>query len=241
MRTRVVRSSAALLATALSLVVPLSINAATASEPKTSIAAFVALARHGLAGTYTEVYRVSGPSTGTVRVFQQAPSGEFPFPTGHGKWAFLLQAQTGLSSQWIEEGAASWDCWRTPTSTTWSCSGPGHFEEVNGFFLAVQPFIPGVVSGELNQLQLGLAEKAPQVGNLVISQSTSPRFGALRCLRVDGITSCIDRSGVLVSQRGSTYWSSITLLQRKVSVPGRAFTLVGRSTSAGTHFAVVPS
>lgn len=64
-------------------------------------------AKHGLTGTYTEVYSVAGAANGTVQDFQQAPAGVFPFPTEHGKWSFLFQAQTGFSSQWVEKGSTA--------------------------------------------------------------------------------------------------------------------------------------
>lgn len=244
MVTGLVRAMAtAVLTVVMCLVTTLAINSATASQPETSVASFVALAKHALAGTFTETYRLTGPgpSSGTSELFQQAPSGAFPFPTGHAKWSFLFQSQTGISSQWIEEGSTAWDCWRASTTTTWTCSGPGRFEESNGFFLSIEPYIPGDVIGDINELELGLKEKAPQIKNLTISDSISSRFGPLRCLAVDGIVSCFDRSGVLVSQRGGPYWSSITLIRRSSSVPRRAFNLVGMSTSSGEHFTVVPS
>ena len=226
----------------LGLVEPVGVPLASASQqPETSVSTFVASAKHGLTGTYTEVYRVTGPSGGTVRVFQQARSGTFPFTTGPGTWSFLFLAQTGVSSQWIERGPKAWDCWRPATGTTWTCSGPGHFEETNGFFQSVEPYIPGVMMGELNALETGLKEKAPQVENLVVSESTSPQFGPLRCLTADGTTACIDRSGVLVNQHGgSGYWSNITLVRRIPSVPATAFKTVGKSTSEGKNFTALP-
>lgn len=242
MRTGLTRASAVtVFSAALLFSVPLGIGSTAASQSRTSVAAFVALATRGLSGTYTELYRVTGPNGGTVQVFQQAPSGIFPFTTGHGRWSFRLQAQSGISSQWVEHGSTAWDCWRPVSINAWKCSGPGHFEDSNGFFLSVEPYIPGVVVGDLHQLELGLKEKAPQVKNLVISDMTNPRFGSLRCLEVDGITSCIDRAGVLVSQQGGSYWSSITLLRRSTSVPGGAFELVGKSTSSGLHFTPIPN
>lgn len=243
MRNRIRRASAWIgFTVAIGLVAPFAIPLASAAQqPETSVSAFVALAKHGLSGTYTEVYRVTGPSAGTVHVYQQARSGTFPFTTGPGTWSFLFLAQTGFSSQWIERGTKAWDCWRPATGTTWTCSGPGHFEEVNGFAQAVEPYIPGVMMGEINALETGLKEKVPETKNLVISESTSPQFGPLRCLTADGTTACIDRSGVLVNQYGgSAYWSSITLVRRSPLVPARAFKTLGKSTSEGKKFTTVP-
>lgn len=243
MRTRFLCASVWMgLSVAIGLIAPLGIPFAAASQQsQSSVSTFMASARHGLTGTYTEVYRVTGPNGGTVSVFQQAHSGEFPFTTGPGRWSFLFQAQSGISSQWIEHGSTSWDCWRPATDTTWSCSGPGHFEETNGFFQSVEPYIPGVMMGELNQLQTGIKERAPEVKNLVISESSSPQFGPLRCLTADGTTACIDRTGVLVNQHGSGYWSSIMLVRRSPLVPATAFNLVSKSTSDGKNFTAVPS
>jgi hypothetical protein len=101
--------------------------------------------------------------------------------------------------------------------------------------------MPGVLMGELNALETGFKEKAPQVTNLVVSESTSPQFGPLRCLTADGTTACIDRSAVLVNQHGgSGYWSIITLVRGSPSVPARAFKTLGQSTSEGKNFASVP-
>ena len=94
----------------------------------------------------------------------------------------------------------AWDCRRAPTATTWTCSGPGPFEPSNGFFLAVTPFIPGVVLGDVNQLVGGLA--AQQVKGIRFYRSTSAHFGPLQCMEVDATTSCLDHKGVMVSQQG---------------------------------------
>ena len=243
MRNRFRRASAWMgFTVVIALVAPVRIPLASASQqPETSVTTFIASAKHALTGTYTEVYRVTGPSGGTVHVFQQARPGRFPFTTGSGSWSFLFLAQTGVSSQWIEHGSTAWDCWQPVSGTSWTCSGPGHFEETNGFFQSVEPYIPGVVIGELNSLETGLREKAPQVKNLVVSESTSPQFGPLRCLTADGTTACIDRSGVLVNQQGgSGYWSNITLVRRSHSVPAIAFKTMGKSTSWGKNFTTLP-
>lgn len=224
----------------LVLSAPVSLEAAANKAPTDTLAAFVASAEHGLAGTYSETYRLNGPSDGTVEVFQRAPRGANPFPTG-GTWSFLFQAKRGISSQWIENKSTAWDCWRAATEAAWTCSGPGTFHVVNGFLLAIQPYVPGVVSGELNQLNVALKDNAPQVRSLTIAKSTSPRFGPLECLSVAAITSCIDHSGVLVSQRGGSYWSSIVLVRRTSSLPRSAFHQIGTTTSEGSHFTVVPS
>jgi hypothetical protein len=209
---------------------------------KTPAAAFIASAKHALTGTFSEVYRVTGPSSGTVTLYQQAPAGVNPVPMGRGGWAFVYLAANGISSQWIEKGATAWDCWQPATTAKayWACSGPGHFEEANGFALATQPYIPGVVGGEINALETGLKVRAIQVRGIEVSTVTSLQFGRLRCLHVDGITTCIDRSGILVSQRGGTYWTSISLVRRSSSLPPTAFVLFGKSASRGRGFVLPP-
>jgi hypothetical protein len=223
-----------------------SIASAAASTPSDSrsVEAFVTSANHALSGTFTEVYRLTGPNSGIVELSQQAPAGVDPFPTGHGRWSFLLQATTGLSSQWVEKGSTAWNCWRAATQTTWTCSGPGRFEEANGFILATEPYVPGTLAGDGSELEAGLKERAPEVRGIEFASSESPQFGPLRCLTVDLSTTCIDRSGVLVSQQSRSsysYWSSITLLRRSSSVSATAFTPVGKSTSAGKNFVLVPT
>ena len=53
----------------------------------------------------------------------------------------------------------------------------------NGFFLAVTPFIPGVVLGDINELTGGL--KAHQVKGIQFFALMSARFGSLQCMKVD--------------------------------------------------------
>jgi hypothetical protein len=116
----------------------------------------------------------------------------------------------------------------------WTCSGPGSFEPSNGFFLSIIPYIPGVVLDDISAVTDGL--KMHQVKDVRFLTSTSSRFGPLQCMKAYGTTSCLDHAGVLVSQRGGSYWTTVTLLQRRASVPASAFTLEGASTSSGRNF-----
>lgn len=215
-------------------------QAGAASPPShETINAFVALARLGVSGTFSAVYAVSqgslaGSLAGTVEVAQEASPRQRPFTTGPGKWSFLYQSSAGYTLQWIERGPRAWDCRRAAGVTAWTCSGPGQFQPSNGFFLAVTPFIPGVVLGDINELTGGL--KAHGVKGIQFFASMSARFGSLQCMKVDGTSSCLDHAGVLVSQQGGSYWTTITLLRRSSAVPSSAFVLNGKSTSSGRKF-----
>jgi hypothetical protein len=213
-----------------------SAQAGAASLPShETVNTFVALDRLGESGTFSAVYAVSqGSLAGTVEVAQEASPRQRPFTTGPGKWSFLYQSLAGYASQWIERGTRAWDCRRAAGVTAWTCSGPGQFQLSNGFFLAVTPFIPGVVLGDINELTGGL--KAHQVKGIQFFASMSARFGSLQCMKVDGTSSCLDDAGVLVSQQGGSYWTTITLLRRSSAVPSSAFVLKGRSTSSGRKF-----
>jgi len=50
----------------------------------------------------------------------------------------------------------------------------------NGFILATRPYIPSVVGGDINALETGLKERAPQVRVIEVSRATSPQFGPIR-------------------------------------------------------------
>jgi hypothetical protein len=156
-------------------------------------------------------------------------------PEARGRWSFFYQSQTGASRQWIERGSQAWDCRRGGGATSWTCSGPGQFEDSNGFALSITPYIPDVVLGDISELTNGLQMHQVK-GGIQFSTSTSSRFGPLQCMKVFGTTSCLDHAGVLVSQQGGSYWTTISLLQRSRSVPAAAFTLKGTSTSSGRSF-----
>jgi hypothetical protein len=152
----------------------------------------------------------------------------------------VYQNQAGYASQWIERGATVWDCWRPPGEAQWTCSGPGQFHYVNGYLMAVSPFVPGQVQGDLNALEGALTSKMPQVKNLVDKQkfytARSPRFGTLRCMRVAGANVCLDRSGVVVSGGGGYFGQSVTLISHSSIVPKSAFVPKGSLAPSGQNF-----
>ena len=214
------------------------------AAPSRSVSTFVSLARAGASGRFDELYRVEGPGNGIVEIAQEAP--QRSFNAGSGRWSFVYKTQAGISSQWIQKGSASWDCWHGAGVTSWTCSGPGRFHQSNGFFLSVEPYIPGLVLGQVtNLIQAGQVKPDP-VKSIAFFDSKSAGFGPLRCVKVDAIalgsvTSCLDRQGVLVALQGDSYWTKITLLKYRSGVPTSAFRLKGVSTSSGRNFTTVPN
>ncbi|HEX3794333.1 MAG TPA: hypothetical protein VHV57_07520 [Acidimicrobiales bacterium] len=217
--------------------------AAGSATPR-SIAHFVSLATAGASGRFDEVYHVEGPSQGTIEIAQIVP--ERGFNAGSGKWSFLYLTKSGISSQWIQMGSKSWDCWHKAEVTTWTCSGPGRFHESNGFIQSVEPFLPGLVIGEVTDLNQASQAKPDPVKHIKFFGTESASFGPLRCVKVDAtgfglVTSCLDHRGVLVTQEGGSYWTKISLLKYGSRVPDGAFELKGVSTSSGQTFSGIPS
>jgi hypothetical protein len=208
-----------------------------------SVRSLADLAKAGVSGHFYEVYRVTGPTDGTVAVAQSASPGRSPFVMGQGKWSFLYQATTGFSAQWIEEGPTAWSCWHWPGVETWKCGGPSHFYGSNGFALSIGPYIPGIVLNEASELN----SKPPQIKHISFYSSSSKSFGALRCVKVEGTvfvptSACFDHQGILVSQVGgpNSSWATITLLSFRSSVPKSAFRLKGKTSSTDVVFPSPP-
>ena len=228
------------LAMALSPVPVLSASGATFSSSPPTVSSFLGLAERGLSGTFSESYRVTqgspseGYLSGTVDLAQHAPPGQLHLTKSTVRWSFVYLAQVGPSRQWIEKGSRVWDCIRDKGAAKWTCSGPGPYEPSNGFALAIQPYIPGVVLDNISEVTNGL--KTHQAMGIHFSTSTSSQFGPLQCMEALGTTSCLDQQGVLVSQQGGSYWTTIALLRRSASAPTSAFTLRGKSTSSGRKF-----
>jgi hypothetical protein len=209
---------------------------------------FISEAKRGVSGTFTAVYRLSGPGErGTVRVAQlKAPQ---PFNSGSGTWAFVYQTPSGISSQWIEKDSTAWDCWSRGDAPPWTCSGPGRFRLSNGFIESVLPYVPSDVLIEVSQLQGALTSEPSHLKQLSLFSSRNSQFGKLSCLKVDAtglgspVTACLDHNGVLVRAWGEldTPWSSMTLQHYSSRVSQTAFRLEGPSTSSGTNFAGTPS
>ncbi len=211
-----------------------------------ALEAFVAQAQRGISGTFSATYRLSqGPATtGTVVLSQEAPARRQVLTGSRGTWAFRFSDTAGYDSQWIERGSTAWDCWRGPGATAWTCSGPGQFHTVNGYLLAIEPYVPGDIEGDISALSSALTKSAPAVVKRIVRQaqlfdSTSAAFGALRCLSIDGTTTCLDRSGVVVSRTGGSFWTSITLVDHSSRVSKSAFVPMAPSSSSGKNFAVL--
>jgi hypothetical protein len=106
--------------------------------------------------------------------------------------------------------------------------------------MAVSPFVPGQVQGDLNALEGALTSKMPQVKKLVekqtFSTAASSRFGTLRCMSVAGANVCLDPSGVVVSGNGGYFGQSVTLISHSSIVPNSAFTPKGSLPTSGQTF-----
>jgi hypothetical protein len=206
-----------------------------------SAKSFISLAKRGISGSFSAIYRLSAQlNAGTVVVAQEAPSGHIAFLTGPGSWSFVLENQAGYSSQWIERGSQTWDCWRPPGETQWTCSGPGQFRDVNGYLMAISPYVPGQVLDNVNQLEGALTSTLPPykaaIKNLAFYSSYNVHFGPLRCIHVANIRACFDRSGVLVKEEQSG--TGVTLLHYSSKVPNSAFRLMGSTASSPTFVAL---
>lgn len=215
--------------------------AGTSSSPHQSLKSFLALAERGLSGSFSEVYELPQfPGGGMVTVAQSAPPGERPFVTGPGTWSFVYENEAGYASQWIERGQTAWDCWHPPGVSQWTCSGPGQFRDVNGYLMAISPFVPGEIQGDINALEGALTSKMPQIKKLVEKRtffaSHSPQFGPLKCMKVVGATVCLDRFGVVVSGGGGAFGYSVTLVSHSSLAPKSAFTLNGSIPASGQTF-----
>ncbi len=212
----------------------------------TPIARFVQRADKGAMRSFTAWYQITGTRTGIVEVAQRKPPPSLN--PGSGTWSYVFEAQSGFSSQWVQRGLSSWDCWRAFGIPAWSCSGPGTYHGSIGYALSVEPFIPLDIRS-----QGWLFLEARQPGNEVEHVSTFPshssHFGDLDCLKVAAkflgspVTMCIDRNGVLVSEHGwpDDYFSGVELLRYSPSVRPSAFQLKGTSNSSGTSFQMIPN
>jgi hypothetical protein len=227
------------LAMTLSLVPSWSAFGATPSSPPQTVRSFLALATRGISGAFSESYQVTqGSLSRTVDLVQKGPPGQLPLTNGSVPssvhWSFVYRTEAGHSMQWIERGSRAWDCVRNNGAARWTCSGPGQFQPSNGFVFSTISYIPGVVLSDISEVTNGL--ETHQALGTRFSTSTSPRFGPVQCMEGLGTTSCLDHAGVLVSQQGGPYWTTVTLLRRSASVPASAFTLKGKSTSSGRNF-----
>jgi hypothetical protein len=191
--------------------------------------AFIRLAEKGATRTFAGVYQVTGAHSGEIEVDQKQDP--LAFNQGSGTWSFVYRASEGISSQWIQKGSSSYDCWQAASDTTWTCSGPGSYRQANGFILATEPFIPSGLTGQLNQLQEAQGHKG-WVKSLTIFKSHSPQFGVLSCMKVMALTLsspatiCIDHNGTMVSETNwpGGYFSNVSLEHHGTSIPSAAFT-----------------
>jgi hypothetical protein len=168
-------------------------SGANPSSPPQTVGSFLRLAARGISGTFSELYQISqGPLSGTVDLAQEGPPGQLPLTKCSGRWSFDYQSKTGPSMQWNERGSCAWDCIHDRGAARWTCSGPGQFEDSNGFFISITPYIPGVVLNDIAEVTNGL--ETYQALGITFSTSTCSRFGSLRCMEVLSTPSCLDRA-----------------------------------------------
>lgn len=234
----------------------------TSGTGSISVGQFIHRAEQGLKGSFVEWYRITtdgphlppGPD-GTIEVAQRRPPEGFKgcsgsLCAGSGVWSYVFRpsSASSWSSQWIEKGTSSWDCWEGPGEAAWTCTGPGTFAGSNGFLQSIAPYVSSEVRWQLGLIRQAMAHKGV-IRRLSTFRSHSARFGPLDCLTVKGrweglaTTMCIDRDGQVVSQQGAGgyFWESdITLLGFSRSVPSGAFTPLG-TVPPGSGFVTIPS
>ena len=120
------------------------------ARPVVTPALFLSLARSGIDGTFTAVYKLSAPtssaeSDATVTVAQRAASGTTAWPGGKpGEWSYRLTYSDGLSVEWLVRGNLLEDCWRVRKSK-WRCSAGNYPGDVSiGYIIATIPYLPGM-------------------------------------------------------------------------------------------------
>ena len=179
--------------------------------------------------TFAATYRVTGSHRGVVRVAQKVHPD--PSDPGSGTWSFVFRSTSGISSQWIQQGSSSSDCWRpTADGAPWSCTGPGTYHQVSGFLLSTAPFVPSGVVSQLALLQEAFGHDG-WVQHAEVSKRHSRHFGELRCLEVRAIslgapvTMCIDRHGTMVRESDwpGGYFTDVSLVRRSATLPQGAF------------------
>ena len=220
-------------------------RSSSTTEHPNPVTQFIGQAEKGASGRIHAWYSVTaGPHAGVIEIAQQvAPHDLNP---ASGTWSFLFQSSQGISSQWIQKGSSSWDCWHFASVSTWHCTGPGTFVSSNGYAESVAPYIPLTASGQLSQLQVALTHRG-RVKQIATFAAESKQFGKLSCLKVMAITLsspetvCIDRDGLIVNiHNASGFFTNVTLLRTSKSIPPAAFVPVG-PIAPGSQFSPVPS
>jgi hypothetical protein len=259
-RRRLAAASAlAVVLTAAALAVSRAVGASGGRRPATATltpAGFLAKARGGEEGTFQARYRISsgpnprnawimGMGPGTVMVAQRAAAGSSIVVGRTGTWSYLYRGTHG-PEQWIERGSTVWDC--ASYGKGLECSGPGTFFPSNGFFLAVQPFVPASAIEDIAGT-VGAAGSAPKSGSGVRFFSEPDRaFGTLSCMTTPvpiSQTFCLDSRGVLVSYLNPVdvegmRWMKVSLVSWSPAVPGSDFRLLAKSHSSGRFLELPP-
>lgn len=122
-------------------------------------------------------------------------------------------------------------------------AGPGSFNDVNGYLMAIEPYVPGQLIGEASELEGAFhyqTQPLERTAHMILAAITfsgagSALFGPLRCMKASSYTTCLDAAGVMVSQRSGP--ETITLLRHSAAVPAAAFKLEG-AVSGGPFVAL---
>ena len=198
------------------------------ARPVITPASFLSLARSGIDGTFTAVYKLSAPtssaeSDATVTVAQRAASGTTAWPGGKpGEWSYRLTYSDGLSVEWLVRGNLLEDCWRVRKSK-WRCSAGNYPGDVSiGYIIATIPYLPGMAF-------MSLEVMPPRASLAVHSEPSS--FGPLACVRDDDGTWCLMQDGRLVNWTGLGFvgysWTKASLVSEQPTAPATDFTLSG--------------
>jgi hypothetical protein len=216
-------------------------STSTTELGQVSVARFLRLAEAGTEGTFSATYRIVGDESavgegvGVVEIAQLAAAGSNAWPDAVGEWSYRLILASGRDVQWIENGATSEDCWKASESLAWSCRGPGTFQQSEGFFRAIVPYLPGTSLQSIKDISPNLENHLS-----VFREAGNRVSGPTLCLRDrtgDGTgTWCLTKAGFLASSVSSPggslmSWSLVTLLSESSTAPARDFRPAGRLES----------
>ena len=200
------------------------------ARPVVAPALFSSLARSGIEGTFSAVYKLSAPtssaeSDATVTVAQRATSGTTAWPGGKpGEWSYRLTYGDGLSVEWLVRGNRVESCWRVRKSK-WRCSAGNYSGDVGiGYTIATIPYLPGMA---FMSLSIALEAMAPHTPPAVRSEPSS--FGRLACVHDPDGTWCLMQDGHLANWTGPGFvgypWTTARLVSEQPSAPASDFIL----------------
>jgi len=202
------------------------------TTPSLTPASILARAKSGIEGTFSAVYKLSGPpssaiSAATVIVAQRAPAGATPWPGSKpGEWSYRLTYANGSSVEWVVRGNFVGDCWREHTSK-WRCSAGDNGDAGGiGYEIATIPYLPGTA---FQSISIAL-ENMPR-NKALATRSGQSSFGPLTCLRDTEGTWCLMGNGHLATFTGVGFvgyaWTKARLVSERTAAPAADFVLSG--------------